>query len=115
VALVAVAVGGCGKINAGASPQGLVTSTTSTLASPINCPTANSPGCYYVKTNRPVHLPFSVVYDGQTVPVVGVVSPNAPCLNRNGCYMIGAVGPYAVWNTGSNGTTHLVAVYSPGS
>ena len=81
---------------------------------PIHCSTGDSLSCYYVYSNRPVNGATSVTYDGQTVPVVGVL-PYKCYTRQGGCSVAGRVGPYGVWDLNPSGTFQLVAVYSPES
>jgi hypothetical protein len=82
--------------------------------SPTFCPTGDSLSCYYIYSNRPVNRVHSLTYDGQTVPVVGVL-PYKCFTRQGGCSVAGHVGPYVVWDLNPSVTFQLVAVYSPES
>jgi hypothetical protein len=77
-------------------------------------PYGDSLSCYYINSNRPVNRAHSLTYDGQTVPVVGVL-PYKCYTRQGGCSVAGRVGPYGVWDLNPSGTFQLVAVYSPES
>lgn len=88
------------------SPQPVATT-------PTHCTTGDSLSCYYVYSNRPVKGAHSLTYDGQKVPVVGVL-PYKCYSHEGGCSVAGHVGPYVVWDLNPSVTYQLVAVYSPG-
>jgi hypothetical protein len=79
---------------------------------PTFCPTGDSLSCYYIHSNRPVNHVHSLTYDGQSVPVVGVL-PYKCYTRQGGCSVAGRVGPYVVWDLNPTVTFQLVAVFSP--
>jgi hypothetical protein len=87
---------------------------------PIRCPSSDSLSCYSVHSNRPVHGPRSVSYQGQTVQVVGHLP--VQCNNTyQGCELETTIPNdhghgYFLWDTSTNGDGHrFVATYDPGA
>ena len=75
----------------------------------------NSLSCYYIYSNRPVNRVHSLTYDGQAVPVVGVL-PYKCYTRQGGAACCTAMSVHAVvWDLNPSVTFQLVAVYSPES
>ena len=81
---------------------------------PIRCSTGHPLSCYYIYSDRPVIGAKSLTYDGQTVPVVGVL-PYKCYAHVAGCSVAGRVGPYVVWDLNPSVNFQLAAIYSPAS
>jgi hypothetical protein len=86
------------------------TADSGTTADPYatTCPSKDPLTCYYVSSNRPVHGPQDVTFDGKSVPVVGMLPGG--CADLGACKLLGQVGNYQVWKYGP---TRIEATYRP--